>query len=341
MVDLLVPEALHIDRSFILRIRHVGRVRVLEVLPGRRRDLVVIEIDRIQPYRLLTALHSHAVDVPEIRLHVRSQQIVQVLTYQEVHTELLRRSLQPRSHVHVWTEVRCIDLVLRADRALDGPSDVEPESHRNGEIGHAGLEPAVQAVLEHQWVLVYLDEGLHEAKHREIRQDAQVPPVLPLYGVGLVVERVLLLRDLPHQQEGLADVLVRAPAVTVHRFVHQRTDLVHEDQNLLLEHLSHLREVPDIAKAENRAFFLALYHRVHVSLLDYVRADDLGTRAAEDYRQKRTNFDDGITDDSRLQFSIKIQLLLGGRFGVLCHEHQFLHHSLDGLHQQRVDIVRE
>lgn len=183
---------------------------------------------------------------------------------------------------------------------------MEPESHRDGEIGHAGLESAIQAVLEHQGILMDFDKCLHEAKHREIGQDTQVPPVLPLYRVGLVVQRVLLLRDLPHEQESLADVLVRTATVTVDRLVHQRTDLIHEDEDLLLKDLSNLSEVSDIAKPENRTFFLSLNHRVHVSLLNDIRTDDFSTRAAEDYRQKRTNFDDGITDNSCLQFSIQI-----------------------------------
>ena len=92
---------------------------------------------------------------------------------------------------------------------------MEAEAHRDSKIWHAGLEPAIQAVLEHKWILVDLDEGLHEAQHCEIRQNTQIFTILPFNGVGLIVESVFLLWDFPDEQEGLTDVLVCTAAVAV------------------------------------------------------------------------------------------------------------------------------
>lgn len=97
----------------------------------------------------------------------------------------------------------------------------------------------------------------------------------------------------------------------------------------------------DIAEAENGTFLLTLDHRVHISLLHDIRANDLGTGTTEDYGEQCSNLDDGVADDCGFQFGIGIEFLLGGGLWVLGHEHELLHHALNRLDQQSVDIFGE
>lgn len=94
----------------------------------------------------------------------------------------------------------------------------------------------------------------------------------------------------------------------------------------------------DVAESEDRCLLLALDHRVHVSLLDDIGTYDFGTCAPEDYGEQCADLDDGVADDSGLKLGVEIEFFLRGCFGVLGHEHQFGHHTLDWFDQQRVDV---
>ncbi len=79
-----------------------------------------------------------------------------------------------------------------------------------------------------------------------------------------------------------------------------------------MKHLSDLGEVSNIAEAENGALLFALNHRIHVSLFDDVRANNLRACASEDDGQKGSDFDDCVADYSGLELCVEVELLFGG-----------------------------
>lgn len=72
LVDFFVLEVLHIECALVFGVRHIGGVGVLEVLPGRRSDVVVHEIDCVEADGFLASLHSYTVNVAEEGFHVGS-----------------------------------------------------------------------------------------------------------------------------------------------------------------------------------------------------------------------------------------------------------------------------
>ena len=60
-----------------------------------------------------------------------------------------------------------------------------------------------------------LDQSFDKAKHGEISQDAQIPPIFPFDVVVGLIKEVFLFWDFPHQQKGLPDVFVCRSSVAV------------------------------------------------------------------------------------------------------------------------------
>ena len=78
--------------------------------------------------------------LPRPRPDPGAQQPRKVPGHQQARPELLGRRLEPRRHVDVGRQVRRVDLVLAADRALDRPADVQAEAHPDAEAGQPLLD---------------------------------------------------------------------------------------------------------------------------------------------------------------------------------------------------------
>ena len=87
----------------------------------------------------------------------------------------------------------------------------------------------------------------------------------------------------PHDEEGVADVLVRLAPVVVCRPVHDLADGVGEEHHLVLQALHRVRELTDVAVAVRALDLAPAPHQVEVLArrVGEVGRDDLVPRAAE------------------------------------------------------------
>mmetsp|Transcript_95904 Transcript_95904/g.254774 ORF Transcript_95904/g.254774 Transcript_95904/m.254774 type:complete len:380 (-) Transcript_95904:852-1991(-) len=247
----------------------------------------VVQVDRVEPDRLLGALDGDVVDQTADHGHVMAAEIEHEVGDEYPDAKLLRCGLQAGGHVDVRREVRCVDLELAAYGALDGPATMQTEAHLHAVVGDALQQARVPAVYGQDAGLVDLGYNLDEGHDGHVRQ------------LGL------LLRarpgEAPDDEEGVADVLVRSPVEVVHAAVHNLAHLVHEDHDLLLQHLRRVCEVADAAEADDGVNLLPRHHRVHPSAVAtlHVLPDDLGAGLAKTQREQSTKFDDGLLEDDR------------------------------------------
>lgn len=83
---------------------------------------------------------------------------MQVFADEKVDTKLFGGCFQARGHVDVGTEVAGVNFVLWADGSLDGPANMQAESHTDLAILAEGwFQAGILAILEYQRVFVYLD----------------------------------------------------------------------------------------------------------------------------------------------------------------------------------------
>ena len=61
----------------------------------------------------------------------------------------------------------------------------------------------------------------------------------------------ILLVKLPDKQESITNVLIRRPGVRIDDVMHDFSDLVHEDHNILLEDFCRICEITNITESED------------------------------------------------------------------------------------------
>ena len=101
---------------------------------------------------------------------------------------------------------------------------------------HAVVELLVLAVVQDLQIGVQLDDGLDDPDQRQVSQIVHVEALLQLELV--VVHVTELLRDAPHKQKRVPDVLVSRTKVQVDLVMHHLSDRVHEKHHILLQHLN-------------------------------------------------------------------------------------------------------
>ena len=131
---------------------------------------------------------------------------------------------------------------------------------------------------------------------------------MPRNFISFVFDAVITLRNLPNQQEGLADVLIGRATITIDCLVDDRTDFIDEFQDILFKNLIDLCEFSDITKTKDSAFLFTLEHGVHVAFLDNVLTDNLGACTSEDNTEKGADLDDCIGDNCGLILGVHIDL---------------------------------
>mmetsp|Transcript_60554 Transcript_60554/g.175347 ORF Transcript_60554/g.175347 Transcript_60554/m.175347 type:complete len:625 (-) Transcript_60554:809-2683(-) len=265
------------------------------VLPGRLgqlaghelvRDGVGIQVDAVQADGLRhAALEGHLVDGAEVAEHLGAGEARQRLGHEDGHLVVTGRRLQAAGQLHVRGQVRGVDLEVGADGALDGPTVVQAEAHGHAVVRDPREKGRVLAVVLQYRGLVDRGEDLYE------RGDAHVDHLCADLLRGL-------LAHAPHDEEGLADVPVRGPVPGVDGAVYDLRQLVHEDHDLVLQDLGRVREVPDVAEAENGVDPAARDHgvdrrRVFAHVLD----DDLRPSLAESEGEQLPQLDDGVLQD--------------------------------------------
>ena len=77
---------------------------------------------------MVVALEHHAVHLTKVFL-IFSHQFVDVSCDQHGNAILFGSTLKPSRHVHAWTQVTSVNLVLRSNGALNRPSNMQPKSH--------------------------------------------------------------------------------------------------------------------------------------------------------------------------------------------------------------------
>mmetsp|Transcript_23805 Transcript_23805/g.54386 ORF Transcript_23805/g.54386 Transcript_23805/m.54386 type:complete len:224 (+) Transcript_23805:706-1377(+) len=133
-------------------------------------------------------------------------------------------------------------------------------------------------------------------------------------------------RQAPREEECVPDVFVGTAEELIDYRMDYTCDAVDKDHDLVLQNLSSVCEVPDVAEAEDGLHSPPGYHGIQrgaVSALE-VLPDDLCTGLAEAQRQKRANLDDGLFQDHRLH---RLRRLLG----VPSHRSQHHHPPPDGV----------
>mmetsp|Transcript_52541 Transcript_52541/g.159248 ORF Transcript_52541/g.159248 Transcript_52541/m.159248 type:complete len:303 (-) Transcript_52541:377-1285(-) len=165
---------------------------------------------------------------------------------------------------------------------------MQTKAHLHTEFWQALQQPRMPAVGRQHAGLVDLSNDLDEGHHGHVSELA-----LPLRAVG---------SQAPDEEEGVANVLVWCTMVVVHAAMHNFTHLVHEEHDLLFEHLSGVSEVPDVAEAYDGINLPSGYHCIHAcaGAALHVLADDLCASLPEAQSQEPTQLDDGLLEDDGL-----------------------------------------
>mmetsp|Transcript_10780 Transcript_10780/g.27977 ORF Transcript_10780/g.27977 Transcript_10780/m.27977 type:complete len:205 (+) Transcript_10780:536-1150(+) len=200
----------------------------------RRRHIVCVQIERVG-----TSRREDTVDAAHLRLDEGREELVRRLRDEQQVAVLLGRSLEPHGDVGRWGEVRRIDLLLRAERALDRPADVQAAAEADG----VPWQPALEHLVLHELCDVrraaHADRQPDQRRHR-IVADCRLPLVtrrhLELRLGELRAKLAVALHHLdvldalleglarPRDEEGVADVLVGEAAAVVYRVVHDVAD---------------------------------------------------------------------------------------------------------------------
>mmetsp|Transcript_97145 Transcript_97145/g.270310 ORF Transcript_97145/g.270310 Transcript_97145/m.270310 type:complete len:403 (-) Transcript_97145:1439-2647(-) len=165
---------------------------------------------------------------------------------------------------------------------------MQAEAHLHSVLGQALQQARVIAVDCKHPGLVYLSHDLDEGHDGHVRKF-----------------RLLLWRNPrqpPDDEEGVTDVLVGGPVEVVNATMHDLTNLVDEDHDLLLQDLGGEREVADVAKADDGVHLVPGHHRVNPGAVPalHVLPDDLGAGFSEAQGQQATQLDDGLLEDDSL-----------------------------------------
>mmetsp|Transcript_80074 Transcript_80074/g.248509 ORF Transcript_80074/g.248509 Transcript_80074/m.248509 type:complete len:631 (-) Transcript_80074:970-2862(-) len=288
-----VVELLQLQQLAVLPALVLAGVRPHPVLSLYEQGAAV-QIDREEPRGRLGPLQLHVVNRAEVVRQALRASSHKRLAHEDHDPVLLRHGLQAHRHVDVGGEVGGVDLELRADRALDGPAEVQAEAQAHAVFVAPREQRRVLPVLSQLPVAVRggqdLDEG-HDAQLGDLRAE-----------LGLVEPHA------PDEKEGLPHILVRGPEVLVYNPVHDLRDLVHEDHRLLLQHLRGDGEVLDLAVAVDGLNLPPRDHRVHADVVVVqVVADNLTASLAEAQREQGTELDDRVLQDLRLH---RLSLLL-------------------------------
>mmetsp|Transcript_54220 Transcript_54220/g.118687 ORF Transcript_54220/g.118687 Transcript_54220/m.118687 type:complete len:250 (+) Transcript_54220:579-1328(+) len=195
---------------------------------------------------------------------------------------LLGDGLKSGSHVDVGAQVRSINLELRADGALNGPTTVKPETHADAIVGQPLRKLRMISVLCQQGGFVDLSDDLDEGEQRHICQ--------------LLLLRCAVIRKSPGEQKCFTDVLVRIPKEFIDARMNHRCDAVHKDHHLILEDFRCIRKVSDITEAEDRLYPPTRDHGVECCTISstHVLTNNLCTSLSKTQSQQGTNLDDGL-----------------------------------------------
>mmetsp|Transcript_17770 Transcript_17770/g.51856 ORF Transcript_17770/g.51856 Transcript_17770/m.51856 type:complete len:356 (+) Transcript_17770:202-1269(+) len=242
----------------------------------------LVEVKGVQLEGISDTLHANVVYEAALIFDLLGNQPCEGLTDQNLAPVELRALFEAHSQVDVGTEVRGVNLELRAYGTLDGPAAVKTEAHAHAVVREALCKLGVLTVLLEQRGGVDVGDYLDERDQGHVRE------ALLLAGA--------VLREAPGQEEGVPDVLVGAAEVLVDAGVHHARNAVDEDHNLILQDLGGVSEVAYVAKTEDPLHPPTRDHGVQsrAGLPLHVLADDLGASLAEAKGQQRADLDDRL-----------------------------------------------
>mmetsp|Transcript_21153 Transcript_21153/g.53580 ORF Transcript_21153/g.53580 Transcript_21153/m.53580 type:complete len:411 (-) Transcript_21153:355-1587(-) len=320
---------------------------------------------RVQVKRVGAGGGEDAVDLADELAHEGGEELVRLLRHEQQVAVLLRRALEPHRDVGRGREVGRVDLLLRAERALDRPAHVQPAAQPHRVAGQPLLQSRVLHELREGRRAAHADREPDEGRHRQVTHRRR--PLVAHGELELVVDEdradllvavgVLHLRDpplelvaRPRHEEGVADVLVGEAAAVVHGVVHDVADRVGEEHHLLLQALRRVGELANVAEAEEAVHLDAHGDRVDVARRAQTARDRLLAREPDADLQQRGDLADGLLELVQLVQRVVLEVaelghwvlgkgvdereeLLDGCDAVLVGDSVEDHHAADEQHQ--------
>lgn len=166
---------------------------------------------------------------------------------------------------------------------------MQAEAHFDFVVWHSLVETSVIGVLPHLPRPFSLAHDLEEADQAHVaelrdfvRWDERQLSRLRVFNLRIIIE-------LPYEEKGIADVLVRSALVPVDNAMHDFPDLIHKEHDSLLKHLRCVSELSDVAETKYSDAFVAGQQRVYIVSLLHVLTDDLRASLSEAYREQASD----------------------------------------------------
>mmetsp|Transcript_31687 Transcript_31687/g.78962 ORF Transcript_31687/g.78962 Transcript_31687/m.78962 type:complete len:201 (-) Transcript_31687:1073-1675(-) len=143
----------------------------------------------------------------------------------------------------------------------------------------------------------------------------------------------------PHDEEGVADILVRLTLVVVARLVNDLTDGICEQHHLVLQTLHGIGKLTNIAEPVRALLLLAPNHQVKLCALrvGQVCGDDLVASTAETQLHQTHNLRERHPHSLCLILGLALPFEL--QRGVLRELVHDVHHRLDRTHHERCHVI--
>ena len=193
------------------------------------------------------------------------------------------------------------------------------------------------AILEHSWILVNFDQSLDD---REITHNTNILPPFPRNFITPIIDLVTIIRQRPNHKKSFTNILISTTTITIDRGMYKLTNFIHKEHNIFMEDFSNLGEISNITEPKNSTFFPAPDHRIHIPLLHDIRPYNFGPSGPKNKRQQSPNFNNSIMNNSSLVLCVVYKTHCDG-LGIFCHLDHFLHHLLNWMDNQIIDIFRE
>mmetsp|Transcript_19593 Transcript_19593/g.52963 ORF Transcript_19593/g.52963 Transcript_19593/m.52963 type:complete len:371 (-) Transcript_19593:1034-2146(-) len=275
----------------------------------------------------MAALERDVVDEPDADLDVVGEEVVELARHEDVGRVDLGRRLEAVRDLDLGREVGAVDLGGAADGPLNRPTEVEAEA----DLG---------AVLVSAKLLV---DRLHVGHQLQRLRRSHFAHASAEGSEGAVDYLGVVVQPLwpPHDEKGVADVLVGLPIVVVARLVDNLADRIGEEHHLVLQALDGVGELADVAEAVRALLLAAADHQIELRRVRVgeVGRDDLVACAAEAQLHEPHNL--GERDAHRLGLVLGLVLPLELQRRVLRELLHDIHHRLDRTHDERRHVVGE
>ena len=140
-------------------------------------------------------------------------------------------------------------------------------------VGYSLLQLLVLSVLDELSASLDHCQDLQERDHTHISQ--LVHRISILESNVISISRHIMLIELPNKQEGISDVLIWRATELIHYAMHDLSDLIHKGHYALLQDLSCISEISDIAETKDGHDLLPREDWIHTATATDVLGDNL------------------------------------------------------------------